>query len=43
MVGDLAGKGSKKNNRSLLGWQLVFGATVVALGGILIAVYLSRH
>ena len=27
----------------LLGWQLVFGATVVALGGILIAIYLSRH
>ncbi|KAL9986993.1 hypothetical protein ACROYT_G001226 [Oculina patagonica] len=43
MVGDLAGKGSKKKNRAFLGWPLVFGATVVALGGILITIYLSRH
>lgn len=43
MVGDLTRRGSKKNNRSFLGWQLVFGATVVALGGILMAIYLTKH
>jgi len=27
----------------MFGWPLVFGATVIALGGILMAVYLNRH
>lgn len=43
MVGDLTGRNGKKDNRTIFGWPLVFGATVVALGGILMAVYLTRH
>ncbi|KAK2550347.1 Peptidyl-prolyl cis-trans isomerase FKBP8 [Acropora cervicornis] len=43
MVGDFAGANSNTNNRSMFGWPLVFGATVIALGGILMAVYLNRH
>ncbi|XP_031556635.1 peptidyl-prolyl cis-trans isomerase FKBP8-like [Actinia tenebrosa] len=43
MVDGLGGMEKNKSKPSIFPWSLVFGATVIVLGGIVAALYLNRH